>query len=194
MINPEYLKFFAIGNIYELDHTIDIRSIIEYCESAVFVDRGDGIHSLSLTSLDGTLDTAVDSGLRYIDGLNDSSFNRPTIHYSNIAKHSSLLTNFGSVLGRTRIFKSMPRGIWAPHRDGSSVIRIIVPLINCNRKNFRLMVENTVVNLYDGSAYVMNTLQEHAAVTFHNCAYVMVMTVLPTPQTAKIITQHLNIR
>lgn len=194
MINPEYLKFFGIGDIYELNHTIDTKSIISYCDSASLVSRNDGVYSLSLTSQDGTLETAIDTGLKYVDGLNDSSFRVPTQHYHNLAGFSSLLRDFSGVLCRTRVFKSEPRAIWAPHRDGSSVLRIIVPLHNCNRKNFRLMIENNVIDLHDGTAYVVNTLKEHAAVTFTDYSYVMVMTILPNQDSADILTRNLSIR
>jgi len=194
MVNQDYLKFFAIGDIYELKHSIDIPSVIEYCKNVEFKDRDKGIHSLSLTSIDGTMETTVDGGLRYIDGLKDDGIRVPTIHYHNLKQHISLLKDFESVICRTRIFKALPRGVWDPHRDGSSTIRIIVPLLNSNWKNFRLMYEDRVLNLQEGKAYVVNTLKDHAAVAFSNEMYIMVMTILPSDESANILTKLLEIK
>lgn len=194
MVNQEYLKFFGIGDIYEIKHSIDIPRVIEYCNNAEFKDRGKGIHSLSLTSIDGTLETTVDGGLKYIDGLKDDGIRVPTIHYHNLKQHISLLCDLESVICRTRIFKALPCGVWEPHRDGSSTVRIMVPLMNSNWKNFRLMYEDRVLNLHEGKAYVVNTLKEHAGVAFTDEMYIMVLTILPNAESAKILTKLLDIK
>lgn len=195
MINLDYLKFFGIGNLYELKNPVNLAGIKKYCdESDKWVSRGKGIHTLSLTSLDGTLETAVGKGLKYMDGLNDASFRTITEHFTHIASQMPLLYDLLPVLGRTRIFKAEPCGVWEPHRDGSSVIRIIVPISDCNWENFRLMLEDKVLRIEHGRAYVTNTLLEHAAVCFDRDAYIMVITVLPTDETAKILYKHMSIK
>lgn len=194
MINDEYLKFFALGDIYEINVDMNIPEIIKYCEQAEFKARDRNIYSLSLTSVDGTLETAVDGGLKYIDGLNDAGIRIPTMHFEPIAKHMPFLHQCQNMLGRTRIFKADTCGTWEPHRDGSNVIRVMIPLLNCNRKNFYFILEDKVVPLIDGHAYVVNTLKEHAGVVFANIAYIMVLTLLPEIETAKILTKSLVIK
>lgn len=194
MINDEYLKFFAIGDIYEISIDMNIPEILKYCQTVEFKARDRNIHSLSLTSVDGTLETAVDGGLKYIDGLNDAGIRMPTVHFDPIAQHMPFLYDCKNVMGRTRIFKALPCGTWEPHRDGSNVIRVIIPLYNCNRKNFYFILEDKLVPLIDGHAYVVNTLKEHAGVVFTDDAYVMILTLLPTQETAKLLTKALVIK
>lgn len=195
MINAEYLKFFGIGNTYELKSDVNLEAMKHFCETSPdWVDRGRGIHTLSLTSIDGTMQTSLAGGLKYIDGLNDLSFKTPTPPFYEVNKHIPLLDDFKSVIGRTRIFKADPGGVWEPHRDGSSAIRILIPLVNCDWVNFRLMVEDKCLRLEAGRAYVVNTLLEHAAVCFTNTSYILVLTVSPTDETAKILYKRLQIK
>ena len=194
MINSEYLRYFALGDVCEINSTINLPEVIKYCEQAEFKDRGKGIYSLSLTSLDGTLGTAVDGGLKYIDNIKDGDVCMPTEHYAGLVQHISLLHDFAQDIARTRIFKGMPCGVWEPHRDSSSVIRIILPIANCNRRNFRMMLENTVLPLNDGQAYLVNTIKEHAGVVFWEPCYIMVMSIKMSSNTEKILTKLLNIK
>jgi hypothetical protein len=194
MINKEYLNFFALGDVYEINHTIDVNKVIEYCNTVNFKDRGRGVFSLSLTSIDGTLETAIDGGLKYIDGLRDDGIRQPTIHYQNLMEHISLLRDFKDVICRTRIFKGGSGAVWEPHRDGTSVLRIVVPLKNCNWKNFRFMFEDRVLRLEEPRAYVINTIKDHAGVIFTDEAYILVMSVTPSTETAKILTRLLDIK
>lgn len=194
MINEEYLKFFALGDIYEISVGMNIPEIIRYCKQAEFKPRDRNIHSLSLTSVDGTLSTAVDGGLKYIDGLNDAGIRVPTVHFDPIARHMPFLDECKPILGRTRIFRAGSCGTWEPHRDGSSVIRVMIPLLNCNRKNFYFILEDKLVPLIDGHAYVVNTLKEHAGMVFTEDAYIMVLTLIPGQEAAKILTKALVIR
>ena len=194
MINNDYLNFFALGDVYEINHVINVEKVIEYCNTVDFKNRGRGIFSLSLTSVDGTLETAIDGGLKYIDGLKDIDIRQPTIHYQNLVEHISLLRDFKDVICRTRIFKGGSGAVWEPHRDGTSVLRIIVPLKNCNWKNFRFMLEDKVLHLEETKAYVVNTIKDHAGVIFTDEAHIMVMSVAPNNETAKILTKLLDIK
>lgn len=194
MINIEYLKFFSLGDIYELNVEFDSDKIIQYCKKVNFKDRGNNVHSLSLTSIDGSLETAVDSGLRYIDGLKDCGINKPTPHFNEVSNFMPFLNECKNVLGRTRIFKGMPNAIWAPHRDGSSVIRIMIPLRNCEKTNFYFVFDGKLLTMVDGKSYVVNTLKEHAGIVFFREMYIMVLTLIVNDETAGLLTKYLSIK
>lgn len=194
MINPQYLNYFALGDMYEINSTINISAITEYCDNAEFNNRGKGIYSLSLTSLDGTMSTVIDGGIKNINGIKDGDVCTPTKHFDALHPHISILSDFKQDIARTRIFKGMPCGVWEPHRDSSSVIRIITPIFNCNRRNFRMMLENSVLPLVDGHSYVVNTIKEHAGVVFYDPCYILVTSIKMTENTEKVLTRLLNIK
>lgn len=194
MINPTYLRYVALGDQYALNSFTNTAAIVNYCETAELKHKENSVYSLSLTSMDGTLLTVIDQGLKYIDGVTDADIRMPTEHYYQVAKHCTFLQDFKDVLGRTRIFKAETGGFWAPHRDGSSTLRVIIPLSGCGSTQFKFLYENSVIPLNHGQAFVLNTLKEHSAFCFSGPSYLLVANLLLNDQTEKLLTKHLAVR
>lgn len=204
-----YLNLRALGDVVELKHQINIESTRielshfendwrQYNPQKPWIRR----RGLSVTSLDGGI-----SGNPDLDSLNEhfkrsgirhseNDFKTLTKVYQACPSIHPLINDYLPNIGRSHFIRLEEGGFFPPHRDDFdssawAAYRILVPLFNCDKKNFVFLMEDQRIWMEPGRAYFVNTAKYHSVFSFaENCCQL----VLNIPMTAANLRKTIDSR
>lgn len=181
MSNSDILKVHDIhqyGDFYELNYFLDTSKILRTLKSfdrkwSQYNPRKSHIarEGLCVFNYEGrcgpgpALDSLKEYNRIHKTNVGESDCNKPTELYW----ESQELQNFfqpiiGSVV-RTHFLRLKPGGFFPPHRDHTRGVqnsfRIIVPIHNCDPPTSNFVLEEKILHMKQGRAYVVNTTKLH---------------------------------
>jgi hypothetical protein len=156
---------------------------------------------LSLTSLDGgysgipDLDSIreynIDNGTNY----DECSFRTPTEIFERGEAFKSLRPFFPH-LGRSHLIRLNQGGYFPFHRDnvevGIKTFRLIALLKNCGAGQFCFLYDNGRIFLEQGILYFLNTNIEHALMSFGPEATLLVLNVILSKDSVRLVMDSLK--
>jgi hypothetical protein len=203
--------FSCFGDIIELDferwnveRTEDI--LRNHPEWKVYNPRKkNNRYGLSVTSLDGQysgipdLDSVLEYNLENGTKIVERDFCNRTPLASEIPELTALLDVFDKGLGRCHFLRLDSGGFFPPHRDNGGNIpsfnfRIIVPLLNVGRTDWKWLQEDRVTYFEPGKTYCVNTTKAHSVFSFVDGCTMLVLNVTAYPAVIQQITARLAIR
>lgn len=160
---------------------------------------------LSITSLDGgfsgvpDLDSLLEYNKENNTNYTEQDFRRRTSIVNQFPNLNYLLDEFQDSLGRCHFLRLNAGGFFPPHRDNglslpSNSFRIIVPLTNTGKHDWKWIQQDQILRLETGIAYCVNTTKEHSVFSFVDNCCMLVMNVLATANSLKKVTSHVKIR
>lgn len=160
---------------------------------------------LSVTSLDGGFSGVpdLDSLLEYNRENNtqytERDFNRRTNVVNYLPNLAPLLDEFQGDLGRCHFLRLNAGGFFPPHRDNglsvpSNSFRIIVPLTNTSKHDWKWIQQDQILKLEPGITYCINTTKEHSVFSFVDNCCMLVLNVQSSEQSIRRVAQHVRIR
>jgi hypothetical protein len=204
-----YNSLTQLGNCYALNTFLDIKTMHELVEPykshwKPYNPRKSHIprEGLSLTSLDGgfsgvpDLDSLMEYNRENGTQYNETSFRAPTP----LLKSDYLSTVLGKFiphLGRSHLIRLHAGGYFPFHRDSAglgmaSTFRLIALLEECGAGRFCFLYDNQRLNLELGHLYFLNTKVEHALFSFGADATLLVLNVILSEDSVKLVVDNLR--
>lgn len=160
---------------------------------------------LSVTSLDGgfsgvpDLDSLLEYNREHSTQYKESDFRNRTSIVNHLADLSPLLDEFQEDLGRCHFLRLNSGGFFPPHRDNGLVVpsrsfRIIVPLTNTGRHEWKWIQQDQILPLETGRTYCINTTKEHSVFSFVDNCCMLVLNVFATDKSVSTVARHARIR
>lgn len=159
-------------------------------------------YGMSVTSLDGgysgvpDLDSLIEYNKEHNTDFHEKNFSVRTSITHDIPELNKMLDDYNPI-GRCHFLRLDSGGFFPPHRDNGPLMpaptfRIIVPLQNTNKHNWKWIQEGKVLQLETGKAYCINTSKEHSVFSFVDNCCLFVMNIPSTiPNCLKISTNLL---
>ncbi len=160
---------------------------------------------LSVTSIDGGF-----SGVPDLDSLVEYNRENGTQyteidfkHRTSITRHlpnlDPMLDEFQEDLGRCHFLRLGAGGFFPPHRDNglavpSKTFRIIVPLGNTNKHNWKWIQNDHVLHMEPGRTFCMNTTKEHSLFSFVDNCCMLVLNVVASDKSVGTVARHARIK
>lgn len=171
-------SFFQYGDFYQLKHTINTSKILKTLKD--FEDKWSQYNprkshiareGLCVFNYEGRCGPgpALDSLKEYnrIHGTNigETDCDKPTeLFWESQELQAFFEPLIGSVV-RTHFLRLKPGGFFPPHRDHTRGVqnsfRIIIPIQNCDPPHSNFILEDKVLYMKHGSAYIINTTKLH---------------------------------
>lgn len=159
---------------------------------------------LSVTSLDGDysgvpdLDSLLEFNKENGTNYTEQNFSKRTPIVDDIPELQSLLDIFNP-LGRCHFLRIDSGGFFPPHRDNGSLIpspsfRVIVPIANTSKHQWKWIQTDKPLTLETGRAYCINTSKEHSVFSFVDNCIMLVMNVPATAHNCLKISANMLIR
>jgi hypothetical protein len=202
--------FSSFGNVIELDlpnlDLLQVNSVLtnhpewkQYNPRKVNKRLG-----LSVTSLDGgysgipDLDSVYEYNNLYGTSYSEKDFNVRTPIVHELTGLEEILNTFPN-LGRCHFLKLNAGGHFPPHRDNGLIIpsmtlRVIIPLTNTGKHDWKWIQEDRLLTLETGKGYCINTTKEHSIFSFIDNCTMLVLNLIATPQTLNSIAKNIRIR
>ena len=203
--------YSCFGDIIELDF-----AQWDLIETAKILDRHPGWkqynprktnnrQGLSVTSLDGgfsgipDLDSLLEYNKENSTKLTERDFTKRTSVVDRLPSLPPLLDTFEPDLGRCHFLRLGVGGNFPPHRDNGTMLpstsfRIIVPLTNTGKHDWKWIQEDSVLHLESGKTYCINTTKEHSVFSFVDNCCLLVMNVIASPTSVTKVAKHARIR
>lgn len=202
--------FSSFGDIIELDlpelDLIQVKSVLSaHPEWKQYNPRKvNNRLGLSVTSLDGgytgipDLDSVHEYNNLYGTSYAEKDFNVRTPVVHELTGLEGILNTFPNV-GRCHFLKLNAGGHFPPHRDNGLVIpsmtmRVIVPLTNTRKHDWKWIQEDRLLTLETGRAYCINTTKEHSVFSFIDNCTMLVLNLIATPQTLSSVVKNIRVR
>lgn len=159
---------------------------------------------LSVTSIDGgysgvpDLDSLLEYNKENNTNYTEHNFSKRTPIVDDIPELKILLDMFNP-LGRCHFLRMNSGGFFPPHRDNGSSIpsptfRVIVPIANTSKHQWKWIQEDKIISLETGRAYCINTSKEHSVFSFVDNCIILVMNIPASAQNCLKISSNLLIK
>lgn len=204
-----YNALTSLGNCYALRTFFDIKTMHELVEPyqshwKPYNPRKSHIPrlGLSLTSLDGgfsgvpDLDSLMEYNRQNGTHYDETSFRAPTPLLKSDYM-STVLRDFIPHLGRSHLIRLNAGGYFPFHRDSAGLgstktFRLIALLEECGAGQFCFLYDNQRLVMELGSVYFLNTKVEHALFSFGADATLLVLNVILSEQSIKLVVDNLR--
>lgn len=145
------------------------------------------------------LDSIPEYNKRNGTNIKEHDFNIPTELYNSSLQLQQLLVDFLPYCCRTHFLKLKPGGYFPTHRDhlygNQTIVRLIVPIINCNPPNMRFLIEDKTLHWDHGHMYMINTTKEHSLFNmWPDDSIWLVINMITTEESKNIVIDNLSIR
>ena len=145
------------------------------------------------------LDSIPEYNKRNGTNLKEHDFNIPTELYNSSLQLQQLLKDFLPHCCRIHFLKLKSGCYFPTHRDhlygNQRVIRLIVPIINCNPPNMRFLIEDKTLHWNHGQMYMVNTTKEHSLFNMNDDDSIwLVINMIVTEESKNIVIDNLLIR
>lgn len=159
---------------------------------------------MSVTSIDGgysgvpDLDSLLEYNKEHNTNYHEKDFSVRTDIAKQIPELNPLLDSFETI-GRCHFLRMDSGGFFPPHRDNGPIMpaptfRIIVPLSNTNKQQWKWIQEDRILPLQTGRTYCINTSKEHSVFSFVDNCCMLVMNVPATVQNCLRVSTNMLVK
>ena len=161
-------------------------------------------YGMSVTSIDGNysgipdLDSLLEYNAENKSNYHEKDFSKRTSIVDDIPELSPMLDDFDPI-GRCHFLRIDSGGFFPPHRDNGPIMpaptfRIIVPLQNTNKHQWKWIQEDKLLPLQTGRTYCINTSKEHSVFSFVDNCCMLVMNVPATVQNCLRVSSNMLVQ
>lgn len=162
-------------------------------------------YGLSVTSLDGgysgtpDLDSLLEYNKENGTNLNEKDFRTLTPIVNDIPELKDIITLFGDAVHRSHFLRLDAGGFFPPHRDNgkqlpSQNMRIIVPLVDVGKREWKWIQDGHLTRFDAGYAYCVNTTKDHSLFSFVDGCIMLVLNIQAFPSSIGTIVNHLAVK